>query len=380
MTDHSQEEVNKPTEKQYRYHWNYGEQIAFDRDRSTNQRKRGLRSYAIAMTAMFLACLIILVGVVVWHGRGSDGNLSAVSAEVSPATVLIYSTNGRSTSYGTGFFLSSDGYIATNEHVVADASEIRVTLYTGEEFEATYIGGSEIDDLAVLKVEGSGFPRLRIGDSDSITIGEIVVGIGNPAGPEAAWTVTHGIVSAARRTISVSGYGYIAQIKMIQTDAPLNPGNSGGPLCNANGEVIGVVTRKMIDYEGISFAIPINEAMQTLTAIMNGSFDQMQSVVADVRVHMGIVGEDITMGTSVKISSKTYQIDQDGVHVLEIDEEGCSYGLLRAGDVIYGVNGTRIANSEQLREALSAYQLGDTVVFQIERQGRHTAVQIQFGR
>ena len=231
----------------------------------------------------------------------------------------------------------------------------------------------------LLNSAGSGFPRLRIGDSDSITVGEMVVGVGNPAGAEAAWTVTHGIVSATRRTLSVSGYGYTARIKMIQTDAPLNPGNSGGPLCNANGEVIGVITRKMIDYEGISFAIPINEAMETLNAIIDGTFDQAQSLVSDTGVALGIAGSNITKNTSIKIASKSYKIDQDGVLVQDVDSAGCSYGLLKTNDVIYEVGGTAVSNDEELREALSQYWLGDTVVLKIERQDYHMTVQIQFG-
>ncbi|MBQ9785166.1 MAG: trypsin-like peptidase domain-containing protein [Clostridia bacterium] len=372
MNDHSQKEP-------YRYHWNYGEQVAYDRDRDAKHRRRGLRSYAIAMTAMFLACILVLVGVVIWHGRGSDGNVAAVAAEVSPATVLIYSTNGARASYGTGFFLSSDGYIATNEHVVADAREIIVTLYTGEQFEATYIGGSEIDDLAVLKVDGVGFSTLRIGDSSSLRAGDVAVAVGNPAGAEAAWTVTKGIISAPNRTLAVSGYGYSAYIKMIQTDAPLNPGNSGGPLCNANGEVIGVISRKMIDYEGISFAIPINEAMQTLNAIIDGTFDQAASTVSTYTVALGISGEDIKKGASVKVGTRTYKVDQNGIHVTAVDESGCAYGFLQTGDVIYAIDGTTFSSGDELRELFEKYRIGDTVTVKVERQNTHIVVQIQFG-
>jgi S1-C subfamily serine protease len=102
--------------------------------------------------------------------------------------------------------------------------------------------------------------------------------------------------------------------------------------------------------------------------------------VADVRVSLGIVGADITKNTSIRVESKSYKVDQDGVRVLEIDDEGCSYGLLRVGDVIYSVNGDAITNGEELREALSECRIGDTVVFRVERQDRHTTVQIQFGR
>ena len=135
--------------------------------------------------------------------------------------------------------------------MISGAVQIEITLHPGQRLPARVIGYRAASDLAVLKIDGSGYPVIPIGNSDLLRVGERAVSIGNPDGEEAAWTVTQGIVSAINRTVLVESAQYIVEMKMIQTDAPVNPGNSGGPLCNVKGEVIGIITVKLSDTESI---------------------------------------------------------------------------------------------------------------------------------
>ena len=170
--------------------------------------------------------------------------------------------------YGTGIIFTSDGYIATNNHVVSESDSVKVTLYDGSEYQASVVGTDTTTDIAVLKIDATGLKAAAFGNSDELQVGETVVAIGNPLGTELAGSVTSGIVSALNREITTNGYSQ----KYIQTDAAINPGNSGGPLLNSKGEVIGITTLKSYlagydDYgvpigtEGIGFAIPISAAV-----------------------------------------------------------------------------------------------------------------------
>ena len=296
MSEHEKQEMSEQAPNDYRYQWNYGAQCAYENERAKQKKRSGALVYALVMTAVFAVCLALLIGVLVWYDVDVEQNMTVaeVSEAVSPATVLIYATGTSSYGYGTGFFIRSNGYIATNYHVVQDKTEISVTLYSGQVLGAKLIDYSVPDDLAVLKVEGSGFPTVSVGNSDALRVGELAIAIGNPSGTDAAWTTTQGIISALNREVTVTGTGTIEELTMIQTDAPVNPGNSGGPLCNARGEVIGIVTRKLSDYEGIGFAIPINGAMKILNTIVDtGSASGIQSSISKVRPTIGIGVSDI---------------------------------------------------------------------------------------
>ena len=188
-----------------------------------------------------------------------------VAEQASPAVVLIRATGSTAVQYGTGFFIRSDGYLLTNYHVVENTKSIQITLYPGDVKKTARLVGYDKDlDLALLHVKGSDFPTVKIGDSGSAAVGDKAVVIGNPSGEKCAWTVTEGIISAKRAFRQETG----KETKMIQTDAPVNHGNSGGPLLNDRGEVIGVISQKILDsdnkttLEGIGLAIPINDAME----------------------------------------------------------------------------------------------------------------------
>ena len=378
------------TEVEYVYHWNYAAQTAYDREQEKRQHRKGILVYALIMSVVFLTCLAVLVGVVVWYqaDNGTDAatneaggtNIGVIAEAVNPSVVLIYASNGYSTSFGSGFFIRSDGYIATNDHVVAGHSQITVTLYSGESLEAEYVAGSATDDLAVLKVKGGNYPTVRIGDSSQVRVGDVAIAIGNPAGEEAAWTTTHGIISSTSRRVSVRGNGYSAEVKMMQTDAPVNPGNSGGPLCNARGEVIGVVTRKLTDYEGIGFAIPINEAMKSLEKMIDGSYSQSDSEVSASRPTIGISVAELPAGTVISFENgEEYTVPYSGVCVQSVVSGSGADGVLQIGDLICAMDGKTVSGIDALQTLLYNYSVGDRVVFKVFRKGNEIEVTVRLG-
>ncbi len=370
-----------------RYYWDYGEQLAHDTKSAKKQRRRGIAVYATVMSVFFLACIAVLVAALVWFGATPAGKLTAgsmttadVAEAVNPAVVLIYGSSADSYGYGTGFFIREDGYIATNAHVVQGRTYISVTLFSGEELEAEVVGASTADDLAVLKIKGNGYPVVRIGDSDKLRVGDRAIAIGNPSGADAPWTTTQGIISALDREVTVEGAASIEELTMIQTDAPVNPGNSGGPLCNDRGEVIGVVTRKMSSYESIGLAIPINGAMEILDAIVKtGSADGVQSSISKVRPTIGITGATITAEDTYILGGKEIVAGRDGVIVSTVDDNGAAAGILQIADIIIAIDGKTVADMDALREILYSHKVGDRVSITVWRNNAEKTVQIVLG-
>lgn len=253
------------------YKWSYADQTAFDEKQKKKKARRGAWTWAIAMIVAFGLCLSMLAGVLVWYsasGRAAlaDGVLGAgeVAEIVNPSIVLIYSENDRNYCYGTGFFIRADGYIATNYHIIEGYDRIEVTLYSAKRLPALVVGYDKESDLAVLKIEANHYPVATIGDSDTLSVGDTAIALGHPSGAPGAWSTTQGIVSALDRITNDNDNHH-----MIQFDAAVNPGNSGGPLCNDRAEVIGIVTRKMADHEGFGLAIPINDAIRQLNEIIS---------------------------------------------------------------------------------------------------------------
>ncbi len=368
------------------YHWNYSAQLEHDRALEQKQRRRGGAVYAIIMASAFLLCLAVLAGVLIWY-QGAEsthagaGDLSAtigsVSDAVKPATVLIYAPNELGVGYGTGFFLRDDGYIATNYHVVEGATSLTVRLYSGKEVSAEFVAGSAPDDLAIIKIKGAGYPVVSIGNSDGIKVGDLAIAIGNPGGEDGSWTTTAGIISVTNRTVAVSGLGYSAEVNMMQTDAPVSGGNSGGPLCNANGEVIGIVSRKLSDHEGIGLAIPINEAIASLAAMIDGTYRQSESTVAKVRPAIGITAANITAGNTLRYQNKTYTVPYDGVYVDGVIAGSPADGKLMMYDVIYAIDGKAASNITTLKAILDSHKLGDTITLSVFRLGETLEIKIK---
>ncbi len=368
----------KPTSAPYAYRWSYEEQAAYNRKELKKRRGHGAAVYATVMAVAFLLCLCVLTGVLVLNAAGGSGGAlttAEIAETVNPGTVLVYASNSTQYGYGTGFFIRSDGYLLTNYHVIEGAKLISVTLYSGSVQEASVEWYSAADDLAILKIEGSGYPVLRLGNSDTLRVGDVAVAVGNPAGKVCPWSVTQGIISAVNREISVESGSSIIDLTMLQTDAQVNPGNSGGPLCNDRGEVIGIVTRKMTDYEGLGLAIPINGAMELVNAYLTtGTTEHIRSAIARVRPTIGIQALSIRQGEPV---NEYYAAQHNGVLVGAVNEGGAAQGILEPGDIILKFGGTAVSDLDSLQKKLYEYRAGDSVELVIDRMGEQLTVTIR---
>ena len=293
---------------------------------------------------------------------------SVVSINVGTETNFFGQTVEQASS-GSGFILTNDGYILTNYHVVENASTIEVTTYSGDTYEATYIGGDEDYDIAVIKVDVTGLQPVTIGDSDQVNVGDSVIAIGNPLG-ELTFSMTSGSVSSANRAITVEGTPF----NMIQVDCAINPGNSGGPLLNSYGEVIGIVSAKYSTYgdttvEGLGFAIPINDVYAMVQDIMENGY------VTD-KAYLGITGGSVTEQLQMQYNLPT----SSGVFVYSIEQNGAAaQSGLQAGDIIIKLGDTDITSMTDLMAAKRNYKAGDTVQMTVNRSGEEVTIDFTFG-
>ena len=292
---------------------------------------------------------------------------SAVSINCS-ATSNIFGQQTQTASSGSGFIITEDGYVVTNYHVVSGASSVQVTLYNGDTYDATVIGGDSDYDVAVLKINASGLQPVTLGESADVNVGDTVLAIGNPLG-ELTFSMSQGIVSSCDRAINVDGTPF----NMIQVDASINPGNSGGPLVNLYGEVVGIVSAKYSTYssttvEGLGFAIPISDVRSIITDIMeNGA-------VTD-KAYMAI-----TAGTMNEQMAAQFNIDvTEGVFVYSVVEGGAGEKAgLRLGDVITKMGDKTLTSRQDLSAAMKGYRAGDTVTLTVYRGGQYIEVELTF--
>ena len=408
----NQSKQNIASDESYSFYWNYGEQLAHDRCEKAKKGKRGIVIYVSILAAVFLVSFAMLAAAIALFAQTPSAppvtedtqyqqvqqsqqqqqqqqqqqpqptpttNTAAVAAKVNPSVVLIQVATASSSGSGTGFFLTSNGYIITNHHVIEGATQIRVTLYDDRALDATLIGYRAEDDIAVIKIEGEGYSPVAIGDSNALLVGDVAIAIGNPGGVDGGWSTTQGIISALNRIISVEEPAYFSEMKMIQTDAQVNPGNSGGPLCNASGEVIGIITRKISDFEGIGYAIPITEAMLTINAIMNDELDGFVSAVSKSRPKIGITGSEITKGEKFTLGGVEYAAPVPGFFVLEISPNTGAYGIVEVGDILCSVNGVTVTDLESFKNELYKCYVGQKVIFDIYRRGQKITVEITLG-
>lgn len=293
---------------------------------------------------------------------------SVVSINCSAVSTNIFGQQTESASSGSGFIYTADGYIVTNQHVVANASSINVTLYNGDTYPATLVGSDSDYDVAVLKIDAKDLPAVTLGSSTDVNVGDTVMAIGNPLG-ELTFSMSQGIVSCVNRAINVEGTPF----NMIQVDASINPGNSGGPLMNLYGEVVGIVSAKYSSYanttvEGLGFAIPIND---------------VQSIIKDI-IENGSVGNKaymaITAGTMTQQMAAQYKINAtEGVFVYSVEDGGAGDKAgLKLGDVITKLNDTQITSMEDLSAAKKGFKAGDTVTLTVLRDGQEITTQLTF--
>ena len=298
---------------------------------------------------------------------------STVNSVVSINTTATAGTNifgqtVETASAGSGFIISSDGYIVTNYHVVKGATSVKVTLYSGDTYDATVIGGDSDYDVAVIKINAGGLPAVTLGNSADVNVGDTVLAIGNPLG-ELTFSMSQGIVSCCDRAINVDGTPF----NMIQVDASINPGNSGGPLVNLYGEVVGIVSAKYSSYsnttvEGLGFAIPISDVRAIITDIIENGQVTGKAYLA------------IKAGTMTEQMAAQYDIDiTEGVFVYSTESGGAGEKAgLQLGDVITKLNDTAITSMTDLTMAKKSYKAGDTVTLTVYRSGEYITLDLTF--
>lgn len=299
---------------------------------------------------------------------GEELSLQEIYELCSPYVVSITAnSNELSYSWGSGVIISEDGYIVTNTHVIEGSSSIIITLYDDTQYEASLVGADSTSDLSVLKIEASGLVYATFCDPDEVDVGDSVVAIGNPLGEDFRGTMTNGIVSAINRDISIDGQS----MTLIQTNAAINEGNSGGPLINMYGQVIGITNVKMMtsstynNVEGIGFAIPT---------------DTIKDVVEDLITSGVVTGRPaigITVGSIPQSASDYYGLPA-GLYVTDVST-GSDAELkgLAAGDVITKINGIEVTTTYDVSAILDVSEVGDVLEFEVYRSGETFVLEIE---
>lgn len=299
--------------------------------------------------------------------KSSDGlddlSLQDVYSKCIDSVVGIKATTDGYDGYywGTGIIMTEDGYILTNAHVISGTDAATVTTSDGTSYDAQLVGEDTQSDIAVLKIDASGLQAAEFGDSDELSVGDEVVAIGDPLGSELSGTMTNGIVSAINRGITVGGH----EMTLLQTNAALNEGNSGGPLINMYGQVVGITNMKMVaDYssdaavEGIGFAIP--------TATMKGIVGEL----IEKGAISGRPGIGITVGAIPSDAASHYDLP-DGLYISDVVKSSDAYAKgIRPGDILTAVNGTAVTSTEEVNAIKDKCSVGDTLTLTLYRDGK----------
>ena len=271
---------------------------------------------------------------------------------------------------GSGFIVSSDGIIMTNAHVVEGADELIVRLTDKREFKGKVLGSDKQTDIAVIKIDADGLTPAIVGDSDKLAVGDNVLAVGNPLG-ELGGTVTSGIVSALNRSVSIQSSSSVNTMSLIQMDASVSPGNSGGGLFNMNGELIGIVNAKSSssDAEGLGFAIPINDAIKVAQDLLENGY-------VTGRPYMGITYLAVTDAqTAAQLGVNAY-----GIYVVDVVSGGpADKAGLKAGDRIVSIDNTEVAQKTDLGTLMQEHSAGDTLSITVARDGQMQTVSLTLG-
>ena len=293
---------------------------------------------------------------------GNDGNTSGESQQVQAGS-------------GSGIILTSDGYIVTCKHVVDNAETIKVILNDDSEHEATLVGSDSRSDLAVLKIDATGLSPATLGDSDMLTVGEDVIAIGNPLG-ELRGTATSGIISALSREVTVES----ASMSLIQTDAAISPGNSGGGLFNASGSLIGIVNAKASgsNSEGLGFAIPVSSVKTIISNLIDHGY-----VLG--RAYLGVYTQNVTLASDANNGGNGMfgNFFGGGTSCVQIAQivagSAAETAGLKSGDLILKVDDTQIDSNTTLASVIAGYNAGDTATLTIQRDGKEQTLSVTFG-
>ena len=301
--------------------------------------------------------------------QSSMSSVVSIDIEAEVSTGRYWYSNGETESEtvgsGSGVILTSDGYIVTNNHVVFGADKIKVYLQDGTEYEAQLIGADSYTDLAVIKIDAENLPAATVGSSSSLMVGDTIYAIGNPLGVLAT-SVPKGIVSGLDREVTIDGQ----QMTLMQVNASVNPGNSGGGLFNANGELIGIVNAKSSssDAEGLGFAIPINTAMEMAKQMIEKGY------VA--RPAMGVTV--ITINDAQ--TAMQYGVSNYGVYIYQIASgSGAEKGGLKLGDRIISIDDVAVSSASDVQKYCQSKEVGDTVTLQVERDGKVISCEVTLG-
>lgn len=348
------------------------------------RRGKGIAKY-IAMTVICSLCSGIIGSTVTYYVAGknevSSGSTNSVELDpvslatdssaltaaeiynkVAPAVVIISTTSIQSVNgwfqqevegMGSGFIINTDGYILTNYHVVEGSNEVTVTLSDEREVTASVVNYDEDQDLAMIKInEDIEVPGVvELGDSDALQTGEEVLAIGSPLSKELSYTLTKGIVSALNRSVETESG---VSSNLIQTDTAINSGNSGGPLINTKGQVVGINTLKASDgAEGIGFAIPINDVKEKI--------ESLSKPILNLGVSIRVVDESLANKLNM----------EEGLYIVEVTEfSAAEKAGLKSGDLIVKADGTRIKTFEELQEIKNSKEEGDTINIEFIRDGK----------
>ena len=312
---------------------------------------------------------------------GTGLSTAQVAELVSPSVVVItteqvvysqwswYGQNQVESGAGSGVIISSDGYILTCAHVVDGASTITVTI-GDKDYTATLVGEDTTSDIAVIKIDADGLTPATVGNSDNLKVGESVMAVGNPLG-ELGGTVTSGIVSALNRSVSIQSSSSVNTMSLIQMDASVSPGNSGGGLFNMNGELIGIVNAKSSssDAEGLGFAIPINDAIKVAQDLLENGY-------VTGRPYMGITYLAVNDAqTAAQLGVNAY-----GIYVVDVVSGGpADKAGLKAGDRIVSIDNTEVAQKTDLGTLMQEHSAGDTLSITVARDGQMQTVSLTLG-
>lgn len=313
------------------------------------------------------------------EGGGESGLLAPEQAAdlIKKSTVTVSVRTKTGSGIGSGFVYTADGYICTNHHVVENAVAVQVVLPDGEAVDATVVGVDKMADLAVLKINKTGLTPVKLGKSATALVGESVVAVGTPASLDYSGTSTFGKISATNRVVAMTENNVVTKrMTLLQTDASVNPGNSGGPLANMYGEVIGIVVMKVSVggtlYDGVGFAIPIDGAKTIIDAIIKDGKFEGENPVAVGRTLLGVTGRGIVGGywysdlaaddivqSETEKAGYTY-VPFDGVYVLEVNGANAA-SKLRAGDMITKINGLNMYTVYDIIDQVNRYAAGEKV-------------------